>query len=90
MSNLKFISRSAVLSALVSVLVAVAPAQVSAAVGVSVSKTEKLADLEVVSIKLANVPMGQGVYISQCFKPTLGQRAATGLICNGSVTETAR
>ena len=69
-------------------LVAVAPAQVSAAVGVSVNKTEKLADLEVVSIKLANVPMGQGVYISQCFKPTLGQRAATGLICNGSVTET--
>jgi len=88
MSNSKFISRSVVLSALVSVLVAVAPAQVSAAVGVSVSKTEKLADLEVVSIKLANVPMGQGVYISQCFKPTLGQRAATGLICNGSVTET--
>ena len=88
MSNSKFISRSAVLSALVSVLVAVAPAQVLATVGVSVSKTEKLADLEVVSIKLANVPMGQGVYISQCFKPTLGQRAATGLICNGSVTET--
>lgn len=69
-------------------LVAVAPAQVSAAVGVSVNKTEKLADLEVVSIKLANVPAGQGVYVSQCFKPTLGQRAATGLICNGSVTET--
>ncbi|NBQ44985.1 MAG: hypothetical protein EBU37_02860 [Actinobacteria bacterium] len=88
MSNSKFISRSVVLSALVSVLVAVAPAQVLAAVGVSVSKTEKLADLEVVSIKLANVPAGQGVYISQCFKPTLGQRAATGLICNGSVTET--
>ena len=88
MSNSKFISRSVVLSALVSVLVAVAPAQGLAAVGVSVSKTEKLADLEVVSIKLANVPAGQGVYISQCFKPTLGQRAATGLICNGSVTET--
>ncbi|NBU60748.1 MAG: hypothetical protein EBS27_03110 [Actinobacteria bacterium] len=88
MSNSKFISRSVVLSALVAMLVAVAPAQVSAAVGVSVNKTEKLADLEVVSIKLANVPAGQGVYISQCFKPTLGQRAATGLICNGSVTET--
>lgn len=88
MSNSKFVSRSVVLSALVAMLVAVAPAQVSAAVGVSVNKTEKLADLEVVSIKLANVPAGQGVYISQCFKPTLGQRAATGLICNGSVTET--
>lgn len=69
-------------------LVAATPAQVSAAVGVSVNKTEKLADLEVVSIKLANVPAGQGVYVSQCFKPTLGQRTATGLICNGSVTET--
>jgi len=88
MSNSKFISRSVVLSALVAMLVAVAPSQVSAAVGVSVNKTEKLADLEVVSIKLANVPAGQGVYVSQCFKPTLGQRAATGLICNGSVTET--
>lgn len=88
MSNSKFVSRSVVLSALVAMLVAVAPAQVSAAVGVSVNKTEKLADLEVVSIKLANVPAGQGVYVSQCFKPTLGQRAATGLICNGSVTET--
>lgn len=88
MSNSKFVSRSVVLSALVAMLVAVAPAQVSAAVGVSVNKTEKLSDLEVVSIKLANVPAGQGVYISQCFKPTLGQRAATGLICNGSVTET--
>lgn len=88
MSNSKFVSRSVVLSALVAMLVAVAPAQVSAAVGVSVNKTEKLSDLEVVSIKLANVPAGQGVYVSQCFKPTLGQRAATGLICNGSVTET--
>ena len=88
MSNSKFISRSFVLSALVAMLVAVAPAQVSAAVSASVSKTEKLADLEVVSIKLASIPAGQGVYVSQCFKPTLGQRAGTGLICNGSVTET--
>ena len=88
MSNLKFVSRSVFLFAVVSVLVAAVPAQVSAAVGVSVGKTEKLADLEVVSIKLTSVPAGQGVYISQCFKPTLGQRAGTGLICNGSVTET--
>jgi hypothetical protein len=88
MSNSKFILRSTVLGILFSSLLIAAPAQVSAAVGVTVNKTEKLADLEVVSIKLANVPAGQGVYVSQCFKPTLGQRAATGLICNGSVTET--
>ena len=80
--------RSVIVFAIATTLVSVVPAQVSAAVGVSVSKTEKVADLEVVSIKLANVPAGQGVYVSQCFKPTLGQRAATGLICNGSVTET--
>lgn len=88
MSNSKFVVRSGVLVALVSMLLVAVPAQVSAAVSVSVSKVAKLTDLEVVSIKLASVPAGQGVYISQCFKPTLGQRAGTGLICNGSVTET--
>ena len=60
---------------------------VSAAVGVSLNQTDKLADLQVVSIKLASIPAGQGVYISQCFKAQVGQRAATGLICNGSLTE---
>jgi len=60
---------------------------VSAAVGVSLNQTDKLADLQVVSIKLASVPAGQGVYVSQCFKAQIGQRAATGLICNGSLTE---
>lgn len=84
----KFISHSMTLFATVSMMLVALPAQVSAAVGVAVSKTEKVADLEVVSIRLSSVPAGQGVYISQCFKPTLGQRAATGLICNGSVTET--
>ena len=88
MSKFKFVLRSGVLVAVVSMLLASVPAQVSAAVSVSVSKTAELTDLEVVSIKLASVPAGQGVYISQCFKPTLGQRAGTGLICNGSVTET--
>jgi hypothetical protein len=88
MTNFKFVSRSVVLVAIISTLLAAVPAQVSAAVSARVSKTVKLADLEVVSIKLANVPAGQGVYVSQCFKPTLGQRAANGLICNGSVTET--
>ena len=60
---------------------------VSAAVGVSLNQTDKLADFQVVSIKLASVPAGQGVYVSQCFKAQVGQRAATGLICNGSLTE---
>ncbi len=64
-----------------------ATSPVSAAVGVSLNQTDKLADLQVVSIKLASVPAGQGVYISQCFKAQIGQRAATGLICNGSLTE---
>ncbi len=60
---------------------------VSAAVGVTLSKTTKLSDLQVVSIKLSSIPAGQGVYISQCFNAQIGQRAATGLICNGSLTE---
>ena len=64
-----------------------ATSPVSAAVGVSLNQTDKLADLQVVSIKLASIPAGQGVYISQCFKAQIGQRAATGLICNGSLTE---
>ena len=88
MSKFSVLSRSFLATILVGAVVAVLPVQVSAAVGVSLGKTEKLTDLEVVTIKLANVPAGQGVYISQCFKPTLGQRAASGLICNGSVTET--
>jgi len=60
---------------------------VSAVVGVTIDQTTKLGDLQVVSIKLSSIPAGQGVYISQCFKPQMGQRAATGLICNGSLTE---
>ena len=88
MFNQKFVSRSSMLVTIVSMLLIALPTQVSAAVGVTVSKSEKIADLEVVSIKLSSVPAGQGVYISQCYKPSLGQRAATGLICNGSVTET--
>ena len=60
MTNFKFVSRSVVLVAIISTLLAAVPAQVSAAVSASVSKTVKLADLEVVSIKLANVPAGQG------------------------------
>jgi len=84
----RLFSRSVAAMAVCGLLVSLTPSQVSAAATVGVSKTEKLADLEVVTISLAGIPAGQGVYVSQCFKPSLGQRAATGLICNGSVTET--
>ena len=60
---------------------------VSAAVGVTIDQTTKLVDLRVVSIKLSSIPAGQGVYISQCYKAQKGQRTASGLICNGSLTE---
>ena len=88
MSKIKLFVNSFLCLATAAALVAVVPAQVSAQVSVNLSKSAKLVDLEVISISLASVPAGQGVYISQCFKPTLGQRTASGLICNGSVTET--
>lgn len=58
---------------------------VSAAVTVNVSKTAALIDGEQVTITLAGVPTGQGVYIRQCYKPAIGQRDASGLKCNGSL-----
>ena len=45
MSNSKFVMRSGVLVAFVSLLLVVVPAQVSAAVSVSVSKTAKIQSL---------------------------------------------
>ena len=48
MFNFKLVSRSVISVAVVSVLLTALPAQVSAAVSVSVSKTAKLTDLEVV------------------------------------------
>lgn len=58
---------------------------VSAAVTAVVSKSSALVDGEKVTMSLTGVPFGQGVYIRQCYKPTVGQRDATGLKCNGSL-----
>lgn len=82
-------NRRRVLMTLIGVAVAFAPlasvAPVSAAVTVSLSKSSGLIDGESVTISLASIPAGQGVYIRQCYKPTAGQRDATGLKCNGSL-----
>ena len=83
----KAIVRSALAFLIATCALSVIGSPVSAAVGVTIDQTTKLADLEVVKINLSSVPAGQGVYISQCYKPQMGQRAATGLICNGSLTE---
>jgi hypothetical protein len=83
----KSILRSAIALLVTAGAFSLVASPVSAAVGVTLSQSTKLADLQVVSIKLASIPAGQGVYISQCFKPQIGQRAATGLICNGSIAE---
>ncbi len=83
----KAILRSALAFLIVSGAFVTIGSPVSAAVGVTIDQTTKLTDLEVVKIKLSSVPAGQGVYISQCYKAQMGQRAASGLICNGSLTE---
>ena len=83
----KSILRSALALLIAIGALSIVASPVSAAVGVTLDQTTKLADLQVVSIKLASIPAGQGVYISQCYKAQIGQRTATGLICNGSITE---
>lgn len=88
MLSIKSISRTVLAMFVVAASTAVIVSPASAAVGVTLSKSTALTDLEVITISLASVPAGQGVYISQCYKPQLGQRTATGLICNGSITET--
>ncbi|MEY4400360.1 MAG: hypothetical protein RL072_225 [Actinomycetota bacterium] len=60
----------------------------SAAVAVSLSKQISLVDGEKISVTLAGIPATQGVYIQQCYQPKVGQRAATGLLCNGSLQQT--
>jgi hypothetical protein len=40
-----------------------------------------------VSVTLAGIPAGQGVYVSQCVKPAIGRRAAGGLVCNGGLQD---
>jgi hypothetical protein len=74
----------AVVSAAVALISLVPATPVSAAVTVNVSKTAALVNGEEVTITLAGIPAGQGVYIRQCYKPTTGQRDVSGLKCNGS------
>ncbi|MFM7892005.1 MAG: hypothetical protein ACKO8V_08970, partial [Actinomycetota bacterium] len=50
----------------------VIPTAASAAVGVSVSKAAGLVTGETISISLTGVPTTQGVYVRQCYKPTVG------------------
>jgi len=83
--------RRAVLAVIATAFVA-APLAVaspaSAAVAVSLSQQISLVDGIVVDVRLAGVPATQGVYIQQCYRPEIGQRAATGLKCNGSLQDT--
>jgi len=60
----------------------------SAAVAVSLSKQISLVDGEKITVTLAGVPATQGVYMQQCYQPRVGQRAASGLLCNGSLQQT--
>ena len=73
--------------ATVGALTGAAPA--GAAVTVGVSATTRLVDGQVVSITLAGIPAGQGVYVSQCVRPAVGQRAAGGLVCHGGLADTS-
>ena len=67
-------------------LAVAAPA--SAAVAVSLSKQISLVEGEKITVTLAGVPATQGVYVQQCYQPRVGQRAASGLLCNGSLQQT--
>jgi len=82
--------RRVVTTGLLAAVAAVAPLAtppVSAAVTVGASAVTGLADAQVVSITLAGIPAGQGVYVSQCVKPAIGTRAAGGLVCNGGLQD---
>ena len=72
--------------------VAIAPLAIAtpaaATLGVSLSQQISLKDGDVIEIRLAGVPATQGVYLQQCYRPEIGQRAATGLKCNGSLQQT--
>lgn len=59
-----------------------------AAVTTTLSKSTNLVDGEKITVTLAGVPAGQGVYVQQCHQPKTGLRAATGLKCNGSLQQT--
>ena len=74
-------------AALIVVPLAVPPTA-SAAVAVALSKQISLSDGDQITVTLSGVPTTQGVYIQQCYQPQVGQRAATGLKCNGSLQQT--
>jgi len=77
---------------IVGAAVAIAPLAIAtpaaATLGVSLSQQISLKDGDVIEIRLAGVPATQGVYLQQCYRPEIGQRAATGLKCNGSLQQT--
>lgn len=70
---------------LVGAIPLISASPVSAAVVVTPSKSTNLVDGEQITLTLSGIPASQGVYIRQCYKPTVGQRDTTGLKCNGSL-----
>jgi hypothetical protein len=85
---MKTFTRAAVIAATLAATLMVTSVPASAAVSVSLSQQISLVDGAVIDVSLAGVPTTQGVYIQQCYRPTTGQRAATGLKCNGSLQQT--
>lgn len=85
-SNRRMLMVGATLAAIVSIVVPTGVA--SAAVTATLSKSTDLVEGDQITITLAGVPAGQGVYIQQCHQPKTGLRAATGLKCNGSLQQT--
>lgn len=75
-------------SALVAAIPLAVAAPASAAVAVSLSQQISLADGMIIDVQVAGIPATQGVYIQQCYRPEIGQRASTGLKCNGSLQQT--
>ena len=85
---MRIFTRVAVIAAAFAATLTATTAPVSAAVTVSLSQQISLVDGAVIDVALSGVPATQGVYIQQCYRPTTGQRAATGLKCNGSLQQT--
>ena len=85
---MRIFTRVAVIAAAFAATLTATVAPVSAAVSVSLSQQISLVDGTVIDVALSGVPATQGVYIQQCYRPTTGQRAATGLKCNGSLQQT--
>ena len=85
---MRIFTRVAVVAAAFAATLTATSAPVSAAVSVSLSQQISLVDGTVIDVALSGVPATQGVYIQQCYRPTTGQRAATGLKCNGSLQQT--